>query len=181
MSEHFERIDSSPQFDKTRTSHEFRYYLARGFIGQCERVVEYGCGSGYGMEILKQGTRIHYVGVDKQQPADIIVDLNDIEVSVEPFDVAVSIETIEHLETPENLVREMKKARRLMIVSTPIKPTVGGNPYHKQDFTPERLIGMFEDDVWELQGWVKQLDIYGFFVFRRKGDNHGSETDNQEG
>ena len=55
------------------------------------------------------------------------------------FDVAVCFETLEHVEFPGRLAEIIAKARRAVLVSVPIVPTVGINEFHLHDFTEESL------------------------------------------
>lgn len=59
-----------------------------------------------------------------------------------PFDVAIVFETVEHLRDATALAAWTHRARRFVLVSTPIVPTAWQNPYHVRDYRPweiERL------------------------------------------
>ena len=155
----YERITADPKFDDIRDSHELRYHIANGFIEENDYVVDAGCGTQYGGDIMKG----IYTGLDKLYGFDLEKDEYKHKI-----DVFVSFEAIEHLETLDNFIRIAKTAKKWIVVSTPIIPTVGGgNIYHKQDFTEDRLTKLFVDKDFKLYGWLKQNEIYGIFIFKR--------------
>lgn len=172
----YERINEDPQFDgEVRNSHEARYHIASGFVCGGDRVVDFGCGVGYGKPILiKERRNVSYFGLDAK-PVDDDFWYCDLEKSedlekVVPkhFDVSVCFEVIEHLNELDELIKHMKRANKWVVVSTPIIPTKHRNPFHVRDFTSDQVIELFSDENWELFQWFKQKEVYGIFVFKRK-------------
>ncbi len=155
----YERITDDPVFDgEVRNSHELRYYIARGFVEEGDTALDAACGTGYGKDILK----CNYIGLDKIDGFDLEEDDFDGE-----FDLFVSFETIEHLEKIDKFVSLAKRAKKWIIISTPIIPTAKWNIYHKRDFTPEQIIDLFSSDGFTLYGWLKQKEKYGIFIFKK--------------
>jgi SAM-dependent methyltransferase len=159
-----------------RFGHEFRYHLAAGFCRLGDSVLDAACGVGYGGAILApQGSGVRYLGVDVEpvpnpssSRAFVIADLQTW-VPITPFDVGVSFETIEHLPDYQPLVATLKLARRWIIASVPVVPTVGVNPYHLWDFVPGQLAELFEDDDWQLFQTIQQpAEVCEISVFRRR-------------
>lgn len=157
--------------------HSWRYYMASGFLEPNDLVRDFGCGMGYGTKILSQKC---------EKVSGYDVDVNALELArkkfsfgfwftdfdevdaLPPCDVAVSFETLEHLNDPPHFAQMLKWcASRLIIISTPIIPTVGINPHHQHDFTEESFMSLFLDDVWTLWEFVKQ-GPYGVMVAYRK-------------
>jgi hypothetical protein len=138
--------------------HEFRYHLAKGFLKMGDLVLDAACGIGYGYDIMRP---YGYVGVDRERPtgcphdACIVADLQIWE-PVFDFDMAVGFETIEHLADFSHYVEVLKQGRQWILVSAPIVPTVGTNPYHLHDFAPGDLARIFEDEDWETYQVVQQ-------------------------
>lgn len=167
-----------------REGHEFRYRLAKGFVGGYTTVIDVACGSAYGAPILATSSdRVHYVGVDKT----ITTDPNEwwmattppftrlVQAHLEswipdvPFDVAVCFETIEHLDDYSFLLFNLKKARKWVLISVPVVPTVGINPWHVHDFKPGEMVDIFEDDDWRLYQMVQQpSEVSEIYVFCRR-------------
>jgi len=118
-----------------------------------ERILDLACGVGYGTRLLAE--RAHgatlVVGVDLSARA---IDLartryltNGIEFvcsdaaafeDARGFDTVVSLETIEHVDDPGELVRRLVALLRpggTLVASVPTTPSVDFNPHHKSDFT----------------------------------------------
>lgn len=135
--------------------HFYRYQLALDFLRDGDMVADIACGIGYGSAILtKPG--VEYIGVDKVEPAEQFknngmfitgVDLNQWFPDFE-WDVSVSFETLEHVEDPARFAQVLKQAQRMIILSTPTRPTKHVNPYHLHDFTVDDVLALFDD--WEL-------------------------------
>jgi 2-polyprenyl-3-methyl-5-hydroxy-6-metoxy-1,4-benzoquinol methylase len=96
--------------------HTFRYALARGFLQPDDRVLDAACGVGYGAQILSQGAGWVY-GLDVDEEAltrardkydapSITWEQVDLDKAdtLPAVDVAVSFETVEHLEDTERFV-----------------------------------------------------------------------------
>ena len=93
-------------------------------------VVDAGCGVGHLRHALP-GAAVRYIGVDAMRypgfPSDAQflaanLDLDRIPVGDDTADAAVALETIEHLENPRRLMRELTRIVRpggTVIVSTP--------------------------------------------------------------
>lgn len=173
-----ERItEETPEGD--RRGHEFRYRLAAGFCRRGDRVLDAACGAGYGAALLGIPPTVRYIGVDRDlcdiPPAPPQWRRRFIEADLETwepdftFDIFIGFETIEHLEDCTAYVRAAKLALRWIVVSCPIVPTVGVNPYHRRDFEPGELASLFVDDEWELYQAVAQpSELAEICVLRRR-------------
>lgn len=184
----YERITEEDIFDgPVRDSHEIRYYIASGFLGEGDRVLDCFCGTGYGKDILTKELHdekyiplIKYIGIDKDAPDGPRFVSMDFEVPFDyflrmreakfpkEFDVFVGLESIEHLNDDglRNYVWLAKGAKKYIIISTPIVPN--SNPYHKQQFDIDKIEKLFVGDKWQTYGILKQKDTYGLFIFKRK-------------
>jgi 2-polyprenyl-3-methyl-5-hydroxy-6-metoxy-1,4-benzoquinol methylase len=175
----YERIDDNKQFDgAVRDSHEARYHIASGFIGDSDDILDAGCGVGYGMPILLTPARVEagatYLGIDKNPVGDPELfqkvnfeDPNDGAEWPDSFDVFVGFEIIEHLDPVGHFINLAKKAKKWIIVSTPIVPN--SNPHHKQQFTEAMMLAMFTGDGWTHYQTFTQGEgrTYGIFIFKR--------------
>ena len=149
-----ERITADDPPEQTR-GHWARYRLAAGFVGPDEIVLDAACGEGLLSTLLSPGQV--YFAIDRLVPInDFIryrgyVSVFDLELAVPPLctpDVFVGFETIEHLEDYSHYVRLAKAARKWILLSTPVVPTMHVNPHHKHDFKPGDLREIFEDGDW---------------------------------
>jgi len=158
MSE-YEFIDERPEFDIARVSHEYRYKVAGKYTTDNDIVVDMACGTAYGKKFLKYK---RYIGVDKyNNGADIVTDLVNWEPDFD-YDVAISLETIEHLSDYTQHIENLKRAKRI-VISVPIIPTKHRNKFHLQDFTKESIKELFSDC--KLIHEEIQNDIYIILVY----------------
>jgi len=158
----YERITEDKKFDGiVRKRHEDRYRWADRFVEKTDKVIDAGCGIGYGKKILKG----EYIGLDKNPVDDTMFDLTVDKIDYD-YDVFVGLEIIEHLPILANFIEIAKKAKKYIIISAPLIKTAGYNKYHLQDFTEESLKDLFIDGNWELNEEDKQSN-YGIFCFKR--------------
>ncbi|WP_158797047.1 class I SAM-dependent methyltransferase [Pedobacter sp. L105] len=157
--------------------HLHRYFEAKKYIRTRDIVLDLACGSGYGTNILSQGTGAEIYGGDIQP--DVInycqkkwagnpslhfevMDATALRFSAGFFDRIISLETIEHLTAYKEMVSEFCRVLKpggVVIVSTPnirISSPDGivRDPYHTQEFTYDELKGI-------LKTAFSEVSIYG--------------------
>lgn len=166
----------TPDMDGMTRFHRFRYHLAKGFVDPLDTVLDLGCGTGYGSEILGEVTldvrsydmepsNIDHA-ITYHQQHDIWINPIQFKVSnlenmkIPNADVAVSFEVIEHLYKPKEFVdRLKKKIRKYIIVSVPLGQKIimvdgdpqeeGDSTHHSAFATPDEFKAMFLDDIWK--------------------------------
>ena len=155
--------------------HRFRYELVAEHMRQGDRVLDVACGIGYGAEILADHAPPHtYRGIDRDGVDARYLkygwfkhaDLNTWRPAVCDYDIAVSFETLEHLENPQHLANVIMDARLLMFVSVPTVPTKHTNPYHLHDFTVDDVIEMFAE-VTCVDVIAQPEELSHIFIFRK--------------
>lgn len=159
-----------------RAGHELRYRLAAGHLEPGDTVLDAACGTGYGSSFAPFGVR--WIGVDivplieppfQDKGRWITADLCTFEPEFR-FDVAVSFETLEHVQDPDAVIGVLCRAERLVICSVPIVPTVGLNPFHLHDFTLWDLPRLFERRGWSLAHCLLQpAELSAIYVFEPRG------------
>lgn len=141
-----------------------RYNIAAQYVTGI--VCDLACGWGFGSSILARSPEVYKVfGVDMDAEAIqyasnkmvpkitfLTGDLDNPTNILMDCSWVVTCETVEHLKDPETFIERIQSvASKGIILTTPIVPTVGNNPHHQHDFTPEQIDGWFE-------GWDKVRD-----------------------
>jgi 2-polyprenyl-3-methyl-5-hydroxy-6-metoxy-1,4-benzoquinol methylase len=163
---------------KNWPGHVYRYQLAADWIEPGETVIDVACGIGYGASVMKERKDFTYIGFDKVVPAQEFAQLGKFNAGVNlntwtpdlEWDVSVCFETLEHVENPQHLASQVMRAKRLIIVSVPTRPTKHFNPYHLHDFTVDDVLEMFKDcELLHLEDQPEELSH--IFIFR---SNHAA-------
>lgn len=111
--------------------HRFRYHFGRGYVVPGDRVLDLGCGQGYGTEMIAEVAG-KVIGIDideiqilanqnrggRENIEYIHGDLENIELP--KADVSVQFENLEHLYDPPTFAKKLKsKIKKFIIVSVP--------------------------------------------------------------
>lgn len=128
-------VDRCPDCWERRAHIERYTWACRVCTGM--RVLDFGCGVGYGSEMLAAAGN-SVTAVDTSEFALALAEefhpgpmyLPTIP-SKYPFDACVAFEVLEHLDDPQHFI-DTVPARHL-IVSVPVRPNV--NPHHKHEFS----------------------------------------------
>jgi SAM-dependent methyltransferase len=138
--------------------HLERYALVRQFV--YGKVLDIACGVGYGSYLLAKNPdvkKIVGVDVDRETVAwetnnfrsgkiDFLCDT--VENFSGEFDFLVSLETIEHLETPGSLYDLVLRCGiNEVVISFPHKKSTHYNQFHLWDITPVDVFDIFSDFV----------------------------------
>ena len=176
------------------TIHMTRYLNAFPFIAG-KHVLDVACGEGYGSALMKRWGARSVTGVDissdairKAKELFSDDDLVFIEHNAErlpfddvSFDMAVSLETIEHLDNPEAFLSELRrvvKAGGTIIVSCPNDQYYAenvpdfSNPYHKRRYSFFDFRQMAERILGETGNWYLGNSLAGFFNMPLKQENY---------
>lgn len=160
--------------------HKSRYLFAGRYV-QGRRVLDAGCGVGYGTRLLVDAGASEVVAVDISDEALAIARQNFCHSRVAftqddcqtltriagPFEVVVAFESLEHVSDAAGFVCKISQllaASGIFIVSTPnklVSPQGNGrplNPFHVREFTPDEfreLLSKCFSDVWIMgQRWT---------------------------
>ena len=119
-----ERVTPGEFNDHVEREHIARYQSAKRFCAR-KRVADIACGTGYGLKILAE-TAAQVDGYDKEPLCgNEVLDLEEASWT-KPYDVVVSLETIEHLANPEFFLENAQRTSGLLVVYSPIGE-FGGN------------------------------------------------------
>ncbi len=189
MSDHIERLHVAEDSDHNPAEaaiHIARYALARPFVQGC-RVLDISCGEGYGSRLMaRDWGAASVVGVDISEEsiaaAQRAFKADNLEFCVGEaerltdafnsgsFDVAVSLETIEHVADPVQFLRGLRHSVRpdgVIIISCPndrwYYPSASeSNPYHRRKFTEEEFRCMVTSVLGEPDVWLLGTAMSGF-------------------
>ncbi|HTR54291.1 MAG TPA: class I SAM-dependent methyltransferase [Kofleriaceae bacterium] len=139
----------------TLALHVERYELAARHARG--RVLDLACGAGYGTRLVADRARevTEAVGVDIAEDAvayargryartGVRYELSDALAfrDAAGFDTAISLETVEHVREPGELIAHLVSLLRpggVLVASVPTTPSVDVNPHHLHDFTERSL------------------------------------------
>ncbi len=161
--------------------HVGRYVFAAQFV-EGKAVLDIACGNGYGSRYLINKGAKKVVGGDNSEEAIeyarhhyqkdglhfLRLDAQEMLFRDNSFDVAVSLETIEHLERYEDFLKECRRVLKddgIFICSTPNRKVTFGSrdPYHFKEFSVEEFYELIARYFAEVklygQGFVKRADI----------------------
>lgn len=158
--------------------HMERYeFAADNLSGQ--HILDMACGCGYGTALLaERNPQRQITGVDIDPDAiayarqhyqlpNLRYVCADAErfAAEQPFDSIVSLETIEHLPSPQRLIDNYARLlteRGRVIASVPITPTLDGNPHHLHDFSRRSFFALFRQHGLRPQAHFEQIQWWQF-------------------
>ncbi len=172
--------EMAPEQPEKRIHMERYEYAAQVLAGK--RVLDCACGMGYGTAILAQSCDVLGVDIDpeaitlaREQYPGCNFEVGDIHtVPKRAFEAFVSFETLEHLEQPSAILNRLPESISDIVVSAPIRPTVGWNAWHRSDFTHGSFCQLVERGGFRIvhvmgQSWVDgKGDLY-LMVHGRRG------------
>lgn len=169
--------------------HLNRYLYTQKYIKPDWTILDYGCGTGYGLHTLAQSTRALCVGVDKSEsiayaaqryPAGNIQyqagDLTDVSTRYGQFDLIVSFDVIEHLididAYLQNIAAQLRNDTSLAFISTPWSYRRNNrwpahNEYHTCELTLTEFFA-YLDRYFKIEEITLALGM--LVKLRRKGD-----------
>lgn len=166
-------------------SHTARYSFASRF---CDGKIclDVACGCAYGSQMILSSGASRVIGGDlqhssllrgKRRPSHydlalVCLDAISLPFQYSSFDVVVSLETIEHLERPDEFLSQVARVMRadgIFICSTPNRTAISPkttnplNVFHHREFTQSEFMGLlsrhFSHVVILGQGRIRSNDI----------------------
>jgi SAM-dependent methyltransferase len=139
-----------PLFAVDLARHEAAYEIAKARIG-AGRVLDLGCGSGYGAAALA-ATNALVVALDRVPPDPasrrggarfVRADLGALPFAARAFELVASFQVIEHLEDPgpylDALARSLAPGGTAILTTPNLLTSDRVNPYHVHEYTAEEL------------------------------------------
>jgi len=167
MEYHERLIPGNSDWRENIAGHMQRYRFAGQFVAG-KRVLDAGCGVGYGCGILQRAGASEVVGVDISEEALDIArkqfcrpgirfvhgDCESLDLGEGNFDAIVALESLEHLPQPRNFLsraRNLLHGSGVLVCSTPndrLTQPVNGrprNPYHVHEYALEEFRALLAD------------------------------------
>lgn len=158
-------------------SHAFRYYCARGFVEKGWKVLDLGCGCGFGCELLSEVAGA-VIGVDyaqgpiehaKKEHSNSRVRF--FRCSAEnfqfpsPADMTVLIESLEHFKDPIGVLNKVKvNTKHRIFVTIPLGSNEK-NPHHMIHFpSAQSFTELMKDSRWYMVQGVFQKTYPGEYL-----------------
>jgi SAM-dependent methyltransferase len=183
-----ERFD--PETDTGKlidAEHRARYHWAAQVAGG-KRVLDAGCGLGYGIEILRAAGAAEVFGVDLSAEAVEEAqrriedagevrqgDVRNLEFDDQSFDLVVCFETIEHVEEPQSALAEFRRVLRpggVLLLSSPNADAYpAGNEHHVREYKPGELVGLVGDHFSEVE-YHQQVALLASGIQGNRGNGH---------
>lgn len=170
----FSRVDN---YVYQRHLFAYQTVLQHGWAGR--KVVEIGCGEGYGMQLLADQSE-HYVAIDKKFPAGYQRQSNTLftyarlpdlsAVGSNSFDTVICFQVIEHIRRDDMLLAEMKRilkpGGRLLLTTPNRLMSLTRNPFHVKEYTAAEMHTAIEThfsrfSLRGIYGNEKVRDYYG--------------------
>jgi SAM-dependent methyltransferase len=167
--------------------HMARYRWASALC-QGRRVLDAGCGLGYGADLLRQTGATEVLAVDvseavieaaeaggQQGVVWEVADLRSLPYTENSFDVVVCFEVIEHIEEQDRVLDELSRVLRadgLLLISSPNRGRyVPGNPHHRHEYVPSELRAALEGRFEEVRLFPQHAMLAS--VIGPPGEFHG--------
>ncbi len=180
-------IENETLGQKTLELHLERYRFAAKHVSD-GIVADIACGVGYGSYLLADecGHGVNHIYAVDNDTSSIkyalkryahrkitFIEADALSyLSPEKLNTIVSLETLEHLESPSAFVRHMVQQlvpSGKFIASVPITPSMDANPYHLHDFTTRDFKKMFTDaGMKEIESIIQQQPYNLFSIVKQK-------------
>lgn len=157
-----------------------RYEFARRNLKKEARVLDIGCGTGYGSAVLAENYEVIALDNDKEairyakkhykKPLFKTGNAEKLKFDDSSFDAVVAFELIEHLKNPQKFLSEVKRVLRrngVFILSTPNKnfPKIAQSSYHIKEYG-------FDDIHHLLKKYFRTIKLYGQSKSKRAREAH---------
>lgn len=162
----------APTLSGIRRDHVARYEWAAKLLGSGKRVIDLACGVGYGAAVLADAGHT-VTAIDRSPEAieyakkhynsrdgvsHVVGDVSTLSLP-ETYDAAVCFETIEHIEDPLPMLRELCRTAPLLIASVPneaVFPHEDRIRHHFRHYTSGQFRALLKEAGYDVTAWHGQ-------------------------
>jgi SAM-dependent methyltransferase len=153
--DHLERLDPAVNGGTVVASEHFLRYQWAAELVAGKRVLDAGCGTGYGAALMAASGAKEVIGVDVAEDAVSrarelsdaefhVADVRNLPFTDDAFEVVTCFEVIEHVNRADEVLAELKRVLSrqggLLLISSPNRNAYpSGNPHHVTEFLPDEL------------------------------------------
>lgn len=162
----------APTIDGIRADHVARYKWAAELLPKNSNVLDYGCGIGYGSNILAScghvvsaydidAEAIDYAEKHYTHPgAFFFNNVDSVLNDGDRYDAAIAFEVIEHIEDPATLLKQLRKQAKVLLASVPNEEVFAWNnhAYHYRHYTRTQFNALLKECGWHVTEWHGQED-----------------------
>lgn len=150
----------APTLQGIDPSHRMRYNFVIPYVKEHHKVLDYGCGVGYGAYILSKAKFVMAADISEEailyankhyKRENITYSVQDTPMDHGDFDIITCFEVIEHVLDPVSILSSLSKSLSedgLLFVSSPNEEKMPFSkerfPFHKRHYTPNELKGLLE-------------------------------------
>lgn len=158
--------------DKIRDDHVERYRWAAELVYDAPRIIDAGCGAGYGSWLLVQTTGAEVISIDvdphilefgRQHYGHPNIERLCLDLQHDKLpsaDAVVAFEVLEHLEDAESFLHRLPAAIREIVGSVPNQDMVPFDPkvnqWHFRHYTEGELSDLLESCGWTIANMCGQ-------------------------
>lgn len=167
----------APRLEDIRRDHVARYEFASKVLPNGSKIIDFGCGIGYGSRLLADaGNNVKGYDIDGEtlQYARRHYGRNDATEETAPefayadagtppdfgiADAAVCFEVIEHVEDPRTLLKALHLSAKTLIASVPneeVFPHGGSVKFHYRHYTRRQFADLLHECGWCVTEWHGQ-------------------------
>lgn len=159
------------EFRDIRRDHLARYEWAAMQLNGTQKVLDIACGVGYGTHVLAEaGHKAMGMDIDPEAieyarkhwahpDAEFSVQDASAMPTDEHYDVAISFETVEHVEDPLPLLKSLRQCADRLLTSVPnedVFPYRDGILYHHRHYTKDEFAALLREAGWKVMLWFGQ-------------------------
>jgi SAM-dependent methyltransferase len=167
----------TPNISEIRRDHVARYEWAASILHPGSRVIDFACGIGYGCKILADaGFPAHGFDIDAESiqyanvhyrhesgRTDFSVGNGNAPGDLGEYEAAISFETIEHIEDPRLLLKELRESAPILLASVPNEDVMpwqradgSTTAFHFRHYTKFEFNELLVECGWQVDSWYGQ-------------------------